>query len=240
MKQALYRDLAHYYDLIYSWKKYEKECAELKRLIKKFKQSSGNKLLDVGCGTGKHLQYFRKEFICAGSDVNPGVLRETKKRFPTMKFTAADMTSLPMKGEFDVITCLFSSIGYVKSEAGVRKSIRSFAKALKPGGIVIIEPWIARDEYRIGSPHMTTYDGKDIKIARLVVSRVEGKHSIMDMNFLIAERGKPVRHFVDKHEMLLADNKMALRFMDEAGLAAMFIRKGISDRGLLVGVKPLA
>ncbi|GAG89663.1 unnamed protein product, partial [marine sediment metagenome] len=57
----MYKKLAKYYDLIYHWKDYEKEAHSVKDLIKKYKKSDGNKLLDVGCGTGKHLEQFKDD-----------------------------------------------------------------------------------------------------------------------------------------------------------------------------------
>lgn len=50
-KQTPYTDLARYYDLIYSWKDYQKEAATIQRLIVKYKRSKGNDLLEVACGT---------------------------------------------------------------------------------------------------------------------------------------------------------------------------------------------
>lgn len=37
---------------------------------------------------------------------------------------------------------------------------------------------------------MTTFDGEDVKIARLRVSKIEGNISVMDMHYLIAEKNK--------------------------------------------------
>ena len=58
------------------------------------------------------------------------------------------MISLDLNKKFDIITCLFSSIGYVKTYANLEKSITSFAKHLKIGGVVIIEPWFTAETYK--------------------------------------------------------------------------------------------
>jgi 2-polyprenyl-3-methyl-5-hydroxy-6-metoxy-1,4-benzoquinol methylase len=151
----------------------------------------------------------------------------------------ADMTTLNLNKQFDVITCLFSSIGYVKTTPKLRRTIRNFAKHLKPGGIVIIEPWFTKATFHSGSPHMTTYDGEDVKIARLAVSQAKGNLSVIDMHYLIAEKGKAVKHFVDRHEMGLFETDETLQIMKEAGLRARFLKNGLlRDRGLFVGVKP--
>lgn len=108
----LYRELAKYYDKIYHWKDYRKEAKAIKGLIQDHKQSSGSDLLDVGCGTGKHLQYLRDDFCCVGLDINEEMLRIARRNVDGAKFVKANMTDFNLKRRFDVALCLFSSMGY--------------------------------------------------------------------------------------------------------------------------------
>jgi ubiquinone/menaquinone biosynthesis C-methylase UbiE len=237
-KQALYKDLARYYDLIYSWKNYKEEAATIQRLIRKYKRSEGNELLEVACGTGRHIQYLKDNFRVLGTDISAGMLGVARKNVTGALFKRADMVTLNLGKEFDVITCLFSSIGYVKNYADLKRTLQNFGRHLKKGGVVIIEPWLTKEMFKKGHPHMTTYDGDDIKIARLCVSKVRGNISIMDMNYLVAERNKAVKHFVDRHELRMVESQRILEFMRQAGLRAKFIRNGLMDRrGLYIGVK---
>ncbi len=114
MAEELYNNLAKYYDLIYQWKDYEKESREIKRIIYKYKKSKGNDLLEVACGTGSHLKYLQKEFSCLGVDLNNSMLEMAKKKVPNVILKRKDMINLNIKKKFDIILCLFSSIGYVK------------------------------------------------------------------------------------------------------------------------------
>jgi len=236
-RQILYYELAEYYDLIYSFKNYRKEANRIKALISKHKKSHGNELLDVACGTGHHLKYLRDRYSCTGVDVSEELLDIAKKNVKGVAFERADMTKLKLGQKFDVITCLFSSIGYVKTYSKLKTTIQSFARHLKTEGVLIIEPWFTKRAYRIGSPHMTTYGGKDVKIARLNVSKIRGNVSVMDMHYLIAERDKDVKHFVDRHELGLFEVDKTLRIMKDAGLQARFLKNGLMrGRGLLIGV----
>lgn len=236
-RPILYYELAEYYDLIYSFKNYRKEANRIKALISKHKKSHGNELLDVACGTGHHLKYLRDRYSCTGVDVSEELLDIAKKNVKGVAFERADMTKLKLGQKFDVITCLFSSIGYVKTCSKLKTTIQSFARHLKTGGVLIIEPWFTKRAYRIGSPHMTTYGGKDVKIARLNVSKIRGNVSVMDMHYLIAERDKDVKHFVDRHELGLFEVDKTLRIMKDAGLQARFLKNGLMrGRGLLIGV----
>lgn len=237
-KQSLYRELAPYYDLIYTWKNYKKEVDKIEKLIARFKKSDGKDLLEVACGTGHHLQYFKQNFSCTGTDINQGILNVAKKKIKNVSFKNSDMINMNLNKKFDVITCLFSSIGYVKTYPNLQKTLKNFANHLKTGGVVIIEPWFTKSAYKTGSPHMTTYESKDIKIARLAVPKVKGNVSEMDMHYLIAERNKEVKHFVDRHELGLFEINKTLQFMKQAGLKAKFLKNGLmKDRGLFIGVK---
>ena len=234
----MYNELAKYYDLIYSWKDYKKEVNRIKKLIKKYKISDGNKLLDVGCGTGKHLDYLRDKFLCTGIDINEEILSVAKKNVKDVIFKQADMIEFDLHEKFDVIICLFSSIGYVKTYSNLKKTLENFANHLKKGGVVIIEPWFTKSTYWVGHPGMTTHDGEDIKIARLNTTKIENDLSIMDMHYLIAERNKDVKYFVDKYELGLFETDRFLEVMKEERFIAEFLKDGLmKERGLYIGIK---
>ncbi|MHA2038176.1 MAG: class I SAM-dependent DNA methyltransferase [Promethearchaeota archaeon] len=234
----MYKELAKYYDLIYSWKNYEMESIKIKELIKKYKNSDGNKLLDVACGTGKHLEYFKEEFSCMGIDLNEEMLEIARRKMSNVSFKQADMMNFSMYDSFDVITCLFSAIGYVKSYDNLEKTIINFSNHLNKEGIVIVEPFFTKSGYTVGLPSMTTYDGEDIKIARLNTTKLENDISVMEMHYLIVERDKDVKYFVDRHEVGLFDTDKFLQIMKNSGFKAEFLKDGLMrGRGLYIGIK---
>ena len=234
----MYKEFADTYDLIYSFKDYKKEVKKIKKLIKKYKNTDGSELLDVACGTGEHLKNLKDSFICTGVDINEGILNVAKNKVKGATFKQADMINFDLNKQFDVILSLFSSIGYVKTYANLEKTIVNFANHLKQGGVVIIEPWFTKSTYWVGFPGMTTYDGDDIKIARLNTTKLENDLSVMEMHYLIVEKNKDVKYFVDKHELGLFDTDKTLEFMKKAGLKVEFLKDGLmKERGLYVGVK---
>ena len=237
-KQSIYKDLAHYYDLIYSWKDYKKEAATIRKLISKYQKSKGRDLLEVACGTGRHSQYLQNKFEILATDVNAEMLEVARKNIKAVTFKQADMVSLILGKKFDVIVCLFSSIGYVKTYSNLKMTLNNFAHHLKEGGVVIIEPWLTRSAYETGWPHLSTYGDDNIKIARACVSRARGDVSVMDMHYLVAEKNKDVKHFVDRHELGMFESEKFLQFMKAAGLQAKFLKNGLmEDRGIYIGIK---
>jgi len=213
----MYKKLAKYYDLIYHWKDYEKESYSIKELVKKYKKSDGNKLLDVGCGTGKHIEQFKDDFSCTGIDINNEMVEVAQTKFKDVFFHQGDMVDFNLKTEYDVILCLFSAIGYVKTYSNLEKTMLNFGNHLKKGGVIVIEPWFTKSTYLVGEPGMTTYDGKDVKIARLNTTKIDGDLSIMDMHYLIVEKNEDVIHYVDTHKLGLFETDKTLELMEICG-----------------------
>jgi ubiquinone/menaquinone biosynthesis C-methylase UbiE len=237
-KQLLHNQLAKYYDRIYSYKDYLDEAVRLQNLIIKYLESGGNSLLDVACGTGLHLKHLKDDFSCTGVDVSKSMLKIARKNAKGVTFKEADMKTLRLGKQFDVIICLLSSIGYVKTAASLEKTIRNFSKHLKKGGLALIEPSHAKSFYVSGEPRITTYDGKDAKIARVNVTRIRQATLVLSMHILIAERGKDAKYFVDRHELGLFGINNTLRIMKAAGLKSKYLKNGLMPgRELFVGIK---
>ena len=234
----LYKEFAEVYDLIYSFVNYKKASKRLTRLIKKYKKSPGNKLLDVACGTGTHLFYLQNEFHCTGIDINAEMLEIARKKVRNATFIQADMITMDLNEKFDVIICLFSSIGYTKTYENLEKTINNFSNHLNANGIVIIEPWLEKSIFKEGLPSMTTYDGEDIKIARLNTTNLENDLSTMEMHYLMVRKGEEVQYFKDYHELGLFDHEKTIEIMKAANLGVKSFKKGIMvDRGLFIGIK---
>jgi len=192
----------------------------------------------MACGTGHHISFLKKKFKCWGADLNKPMLDIAKKKHSGVTFRKANMTSFKFPKKFDIITCLFSSIGYVKTEKNLRATIRCFSKHLKPGGIMIIEGWLEKRDFKPGRPSLLTYQSDDLKIARANVARLNGLVTIMDMHHLIAERGKPVKHIVSREEVAMFPAKSFIKYMKEQGLITHHIKKGPMGRGIYIGVRP--
>ena len=237
-KQMLHNRLAKYYDRVYSFKDYLDEAVRLQNLIIKYSESGGNALLDVGCGTGFHLKHLKDDFSCTGVDISKAMLKIARKNVKGVTFKEADMKTLRLGKQFDVITCLLSSIGYVKTAASLEKTIRNFSKHLKKGGLVLIEPSYAKSRYVSGEPRITTYDGKDVKIARINYTNIRQATAVLNMHILIAERGKDAKYYVDRHKLGLFGINNTLRIMKAADLKSKYLKSGLMPgRELFVGIK---
>ncbi|MBY9003470.1 MAG: class I SAM-dependent methyltransferase [Candidatus Lokiarchaeota archaeon] len=234
----MYDNYAEIYDLIYEFLDYEKTAKKIKKLILKNKRTEVNTLLDIACGTGRHLHYLKKDFKCTGVDISDQMLDVARKNYPDIRFIQADMIELDLKEKFDAIICLFSSIGYVKTYENLEKTIINFANHLKQGGVVIIEPWLTKSNAIAGLASMTTYESDDIKIARQCVTKIAGDITPFEMHYMIAKKNEDVIYFKDHHELGLFDTDKTIQMMEEAGIETKYLDKGLeTERGLFIGVK---
>ena len=237
-KQLLHNQLSKYYDKVYSFKDYLDEAVRLQNPIIKYVESGGNTLLDVACGTGLHLKHLKDDFSCTGVDVSKSMLKIARKNAKGVTFKEADMKTLNLGKQFDVIICLLSSIGYVKTAMSLEKTIQNFSRHLKKGGLALIEPSHAKSFYVSGEPRITTYDGKDAKIARVNFTKIRQTTAVLNMHILIAEKGKDAKYFVDRHELGLFGINNTLRIMKAAGLKSKYLKSGLmTGRELFVGIK---
>jgi ubiquinone/menaquinone biosynthesis C-methylase UbiE len=108
----MFRHTAHIYDLLYeaSGKDYARESSDLRHLIGA-RAPGARSLLDVACGTGEHLRHLRRWYEVTGTDLDVGMLGQARTQVPDVTLLEGDMRTLALGATFDVVVCLFSSIG---------------------------------------------------------------------------------------------------------------------------------
>ena len=144
------------------------------------------------------------------------------------------MTDFALGRTFDVVTCLFSAIGYVKTLANLSRAVQCMAQHLSAGGVLLIEPWFTPATWRPGTVHARFIDEPDLKIARINTSFVDGRLSSMDMHYLI---GTPegTKHYVERHELGLFTSEEIIHALTACRLQATYDETGLTGRGLYIG-----
>jgi ubiquinone/menaquinone biosynthesis C-methylase UbiE len=225
-----------FYDKIYAFKDYPAEVEQLTAIIHERLRSGGNRLLDVACGTGQHVEYLKAHFEVEGLDINEELLDIAHQRNPDVPFHQGDMVDFDLGHQFDAVTCLFSSIGYVKTLDNVKRAIACMARHLENDGVLVIEPWFTPDKWHTPSVHARFIDEPDLKIARVNTSFQEGRLSYFDLHYLV---GTPegTEHFVERHELGLFETEEMQAALEDAGLETTYDAEGLTGRGLFVGLK---
>lgn len=216
MDKGMYAEDAELYDKIYSWKDYKQEVQEISDILKEYGYTKG-KLLDIGCGTAKHLQYFSDSFTKEGLDLSKQLIEVARKNNPELSFYVDDMTQFDTGKTYDVIVSLFSSIGYVQTQEKLQKTFERVYAHLDQKGIAIIEPWIAPKDFSARTS-LNTYEDENTKLARMINSKQQGKLSVLEIDWLISVNKEKTRHLYEEHKMGLFSKEETMRAASNAGL----------------------
>jgi ubiquinone/menaquinone biosynthesis C-methylase UbiE len=107
MKKDPYRNVAKIYDRLFDSMNKGLRLAGLRL----FRPKDGMKLLDVGCGTGSHLELYQR-YKCHffGLDLSPSMLRIAREKVrDSAQLTEADAAEMPYdSGKFDLVVSMLS------------------------------------------------------------------------------------------------------------------------------------
>jgi SAM-dependent methyltransferase len=228
-----------YYDKIYAsqGKDYRKEAEYIAELVRSHGIGKRATLRDVACGTGGHLVHLRKSFDVEGVDVSLDFIRSARGKLPKAKFFVGDMRTFATGKEYNVVICMFSSIGYMDTLKKVQAAIRNMAKHLKKGGLLLVEPWFSPGQMENGRVSVTVVEEDKLKLVRMNTLKVEGNLSSFDFHYLVGT-SSGTEHFVENHRLgLYSPDEMSDAFQ-KCGLSVEYEKGGPTGRGLYLGKKP--
>lgn len=107
--------------------------------IRMFRPSKGMSILDVGCGTGSHLElYQRYQCDLYGIDLSPSMLAIARERLgDTAQLELGDATNMPYEDDkFDLVISMLSLHEMsARTRSGVLEETR---RVLKPDGRILL------------------------------------------------------------------------------------------------------
>jgi SAM-dependent methyltransferase len=132
-----------YDELILDDVKNEFEVGELKRLIR---PSSVSKFLDIGSGTGHHVDIMNKAgYKTEGIDKSSAMINYAKNKYPNYTFKNGDAMESMMypQQSFTTITCFYFTIYYFKNK---NLFLQNCYNWLMPGGYLVLH-LVNRDKF---------------------------------------------------------------------------------------------
>ncbi|MAE49233.1 hypothetical protein CMI48_00225 [Candidatus Pacearchaeota archaeon] len=120
------------------------QSPRVEHLVERFFQKKGS-VLDVGCGSGREAFWLAgRGFTVDGIDVSSGMIAAAEKRRKREKiagarFAVEDMVRFSSKKKYDYVMALFNVLTFPETEKDRKKALRNMAKALKPGGVLVLD-----------------------------------------------------------------------------------------------------
>lgn len=190
-----------YYNLLYKDKNYGGEYEYIHKIISMYKDVNSIKnVLDIGCGTGKHLYYFKRDGLnVAGVDMSEGMIQEARKNLSQeANLLCTKASEFRFEIKFDVILSLFHVMNYQTETGELEKVFANVSNHLSDNGLFIFDFWygpaVLTDPPSVRIKRM----GDDcIDITRIAEPKMNYNANIADINFEVLIENKKT-HMVEK------------------------------------------
>jgi SAM-dependent methyltransferase len=119
----------------------EREVAGLREMVP---LPAGGRVLDLGCGWGRHaVALARGGFRVTGVDLSETLLERARRRAAAagveVEWVRGDVREVAREGGYDLAVSLFSSLGYFLSDDEDVRVLSAARRALGPDGAFVLE-----------------------------------------------------------------------------------------------------
>lgn len=130
-----------YYHLLYSNRDNAEAVHFIDNLVGYLNPPQHAAILDIACGRGRHAVCLNKRgYDVTGIDLAIENIRYARRvENPGLQFFVHDMRALYYSRHFDIALNLFTSFGYFDTDEEHIAALQMFNKALKPGGILVLD-----------------------------------------------------------------------------------------------------
>lgn len=142
------QNYANTYDLVYRNKNYQEEVGAVARLIAQHADTDVRRILDLGCGTGRHAEVLLDlGYTVSGVDQSEAMLSLARQRLEgktsgdRISLHCGDIRDFSVSGPFDAALMMFNVLGYMTSNDDLLASLGSVRRHLEPGGLFVFDIW---------------------------------------------------------------------------------------------------
>jgi SAM-dependent methyltransferase len=217
----------------------ERDELETRFAIQALDLKPGEEVLDLCSGQGRHAVLLAKHGCRVSAlDLSEPYLKLAQAAARTagvqVETVLADMREIPFSDRFDGIVNMFSSFGYLESEAEDAKALDAIRRALKPGGRVLMDllnrDWVIAN-YETEDSH-TGADGT----AYLEHRRFDLETSRNHVWFTVVTPDGQTRE-VDGHHIRLYTLREMRAALEAAGLAYDGVYGGFQGEEYSIGTR---
>jgi SAM-dependent methyltransferase len=220
---AYEKNYAKHYDLFNKEKDYGFEARFLKDIMIRFdKNTDGLKILNLGCGTGMHdRKLVDLGFKVTGMDQSAEMIEIAKQKVPEANYIVGDMSDFDLNEKFDVVICMFSSLGYLAEQDKVNGFFESVSKHLVEEGLLILDVWnglgVVKDPPAIREKIVE--DG-NLKIVRTSYPNLDVQNFVNNVRFEIKvyENDKLVDEYEEHHKVRFFLPLEIKQYMEDVGI----------------------
>jgi SAM-dependent methyltransferase len=153
-RSAVYR-YPRYYAIGYQWNT-AVESDFIEACLKAHGPASATRLLDIGCGAGRHLlNLARRGYQMSGVDVHPEMIayvqEQAREAQLSVTATVDDLRHLAITGPFDAAFCFMDTFRFLLTNEEVVSHLQTVARLLTSGGLYLTDFWVPRQWDHVGN-----------------------------------------------------------------------------------------
>jgi SAM-dependent methyltransferase len=177
--------------------------------------------LDVACGTGLTMEFYREEgWRTVGVDASIPMLQRARPRAPLL--VAGDCRALPLRGSFARITCLYDSLNHLKDRTELVKAFRCMRGLMDDQSLLLFDmnhPDIYPEVWGMKEPFVARGETFHLEIATTFRKRDAcGRALVTGWAVLPAGDRVEIR---ETHEQRAYSEREIVSSLDDAGLAPL-------------------
>jgi len=232
---------AKYYDLLYSEKDYGAESKFVESLLEEH-ECSGRRILELGCGTGKHaFELGKNGWQVLGIDLSQEMVmaaNSKKRSVPELQslkctFEVGDARKYRSSIKFDAVISLFHVLSYQTTTRDVIDQIKTAATHLEKGGLFVFDFWYGPAV--MSDPpvnRLKQISDSQCKVTRFAESRMDPSRNKVTVNYKILVQNKETNQYYEleeTHPMRYFFNPELEYLLETNGLAPLKIGAWMSS-----------
>lgn len=184
----IFQDYAYYYNAFYQDKDYKLEAEQIDIMLKKYGPNI-NRIINFGCGTGRHdIELAKMGYHCTGIDISPLMIKMARKNVKQeeldIDFSVENILCYEPREKYDAVISLFHVMSYQNKNQDVLDAFKAARKALNKGGLFLFDVWygpgVLSDKPSVRVKEIEDGKNRLIRIARPIM---HNRDNVVDVNY---------------------------------------------------------
>lgn len=211
---------------MYENKDYNREVNYVLDLLQRFSPNAKS-ILDIGCGTGKHLSILASHgYSATGVDLSHDMLNIAKNNYPDIDFFQGDAREFQLPNKFDAIVSLFHVASYQTTNTDLKQYFTNISNHLLNDGIVIFDFWYGPGV--LSDPPVTRVKrmkNNSIDVIRIAEPIMYFEENCVDVNYEILVTP------IGENKLFRLNEKHTMRYLFYPELKSLLENSGIEILG---------
>lgn len=244
MKARIFHSYSKYYNLFYEKKDYSKETQYIIQIITKH-HVTGNTILDLGCGTGRHACLLAdRGYHVYGIDASETMLSVAQRALRDMPvesqrrlaFSLGDIRDVSLGREFDIVISLFDVMSYQTTNKDLKGALGTVRRHLRNGGMVIFDCWYGPAVLNVRPTiRIKRLRKNGIEIIRIAEPVLDFNNNTVEVKYRILahdRRRGEVESIEERHKMRYLFKPEIELLFEETGLELIGCEEWLTGRDL--------